>query len=119
MIRQQILLAAASFAGGMIIVLFYEILIILREVFCTGKIIQAVTDFLYWETAAVCLFYVIYKINGGEIRGYAIAALFAGMLFFWWAFGKKLLEISLKALKKARLCVNIGINKVKAIFNKR
>ena len=80
---------------------------------------QALTDFLFWETAAVILFYVIYRINGGEIRGYAVISLFLGMILFWWAIGKKLLEIMRKALKKATVWVNIVCKKVKAIFNKR
>lgn len=119
MIREQILLVTAVFVSGMAIVLAYEILIICREILKTGKIIQALTDFFFWEAAAISLFYLIYRINGGRIRGYAIVSLFLGMIFFWWAFGKKLLEIMRKALKKATAWVNIGGKKIKAIFNKR
>lgn len=119
MIRQQIMLAAASFAGGMVIILLYELLFLLRVLFKTGIIIRALTDVLYWEAAAIGLFYVIYRINGGDIRGYVLFFLFLGMLFFWWAFGRGLLEISLKALKKVEVCVNMVTKKIKAIFNKR
>jgi len=114
MIRQQIVLSAVSFAAGIVIVLAYEMLIILREIFRTGRIIQALTDFLFWETAAVTLFYVIYTINGGAIRGYALISLFLGMIFFWCIFGKKLLEMMRKALKKARSWFNIVGSKLKA-----
>ena len=119
MIREQIILVTAVFLFGMLLVFAYEILIICREILRTGMIIQALTDFLFWEAAAVSLFYLIYLINGGEIRGYALVSLFLGMIFFWWILGKKLLEIMRKALKKATAWVNIVGKKIKAIFNKR
>ena len=114
MIRQQILLSVASFVAGMIIVFSYEMLIFFREMFRAGRIIQALTDFLFWETSAVGLFYVIYSINGGSIRGYALCSLFLGMLFFRWAFGKKLLEVLRKILKKVHAWFNIVGIKIKA-----
>ena len=51
MIRQQIMLVTVSFAIGMLVVLLYELLIIIREILGMGRIMQGLTDFLFWETS--------------------------------------------------------------------
>lgn len=118
MIRQQILLVTMSFAIGMIVVFLYDLLIIIREILGMGKIMRGLTDFIFWEASAVALFIITYRINEGIIRGYAVAALFFGMILFWWSVGARLLAGSRKVLKKIRRWVTIKSNKVKTKINR-
>lgn len=118
MIRQQIMLVTVSFAIGMLVVLLYELLIIIREILGMGRIMQGLTDFLFWETSAVILFIITYRINEGIIRGYAVAALFLGMILFWWSVGARFLAWSRKLLKKIRRWVTINSEKVSARFKR-
>lgn len=118
MIRQQVMLVSMSFAFGMILVFLYNLLIIVREVLGMGKVMRGLTDFLFWEAAAVILFAITYRINEGIIRGYALAALFFGMILFWWSVGMRFLAGTRKVLKKIRRWVTIKAGKVKTKFNR-
>lgn len=118
MIRQQIMLVAMSFAFGMIIVFLYDLLIIIREILGMGRIMQGLTDLIFWEGSAAALFIITYRINEGIIRGYAVAALFLGMIIFWWSVGGRFLAGTRKVLKKISRWVTMKTNKVKTKFNR-
>ena len=118
MIRQQIALVAMSFAFGMIIVFLYDLLIIIREILGMGRIMRGLTDFLFWEASAAALFMITYRINEGIIRGYAIAALFLGMILFWWSVGARFLAGARKVLKRIRRWVTIKSDSIKTKSHK-
>ena len=80
MIEEQLTLIAASFVMGCFIVTAYFILMGIRKLLKTGIVLCGVTDFIFWESAAVILYIVIYKIDGGIIRGYGLVTLLAAML---------------------------------------
>lgn len=118
MIRQQIMLVTVSFALGMTVVFLYELLIIIREILGFGRVMRGLTDFLFWESFAIILFIITYRINEGIIRGYAVAALFFGMLLFWWSVGSRFLAGARKLLKKIRRWVTINLEKVRTRFKR-
>ena len=101
MIAEQLTLIVASFVMGCLIVVAYFILMGIRKILKMGLVLCGITDFIFWETAAILLYIVIYKIDGGIIRGYGLAALILAMLLTRLVL-KKLCDwykISIKKLK--------------------
>ena len=60
MIINQLQMAAVSYITGLVCAVMYYI--------------------MFWEATAVIYVYIIYRINEGCIRGFALTCLFAGIL---------------------------------------
>ena len=73
---------AVLFAVGALLLFGYDILRAFRMEFHHSGGMVSLEDFVYWCAAGIYLFLVFYEKNNGEIRGYAIAALGIGMLFY-------------------------------------
>lgn len=105
MIEEQLTLIAASFVMGCLIVAAYFVLMGIRKIFKSGIVVCGVTDFIFWEAAAIILYIVIYRIDGGIIRGYGLAALMIAML------------LTRLVLKKLCDWVTMRINEIKTKHN--
>lgn len=110
MIRQQLTLVLAMFLMGIIIVFVYDILLVGREIIRRSVIWTAIEDFVYWLIAAICTFYIVYRINEGIPRGYAVVGLIIGAALFQWGIGRRMVELL------TQIVINVR-NYLKKIFN--
>ena len=80
MIINQLQMAAVSYITGVVCAVMYYIMWRIRRWLKTGVVFHFLSDFIFWEATAVIYVYIIYRINEGCIRGFALTCLFAGIL---------------------------------------
>lgn len=96
--------------GGLISGFIYDIYRTIRYFSKPSKFITYLEDLLFWTIIASIFFYILIKINWGEIRGYIVLAFFIGILIYSKTFSKFIYP----------LCIKIGriVNKtIKGIVN--
>jgi len=69
-----------AFGWGILMMLLYNVLQVLRKVIRHSVFAVAVEDILYWVVCGVLIFRMLYLENSGAVRGFAIAAVLLGML---------------------------------------
>jgi len=80
--------------GGAVVAFLYDVLRIKRRTIKTSVIIVGLEDILYWLTAAVFLFCVVFKSNSGEMRGYIFIGNVIGVIFYESLFSKMIIDAS-------------------------
>ena len=91
--------------------LLYDIIIAARDVRGKKILTRMLEDFVFWQMCAGGLFYFLYTLNEGIIRGYELAAFFFGMILFQNATGRKMT----KGLKKYYIRYRI---KIRILFDR-
>lgn len=71
-----------SLLWGVILLVSYDVLRIIRRVIKHNAFFVGLEDVIYWVIASVLIFQMMYKQNSGIIRGFAILAIFTGMLIY-------------------------------------
>lgn len=113
----------SCFLTGIILILVYDILRIIRIVLPHRTFLTGLEDMLYWMAASVAVFVMLYRGNDGIIRWYAVAAAAASMLLFNFSVSRFLvpvigrglrmpLEFLGKLLKRIQKKVTIDVKKV-------
>ena len=74
---------------GMLLLILYDMLRIVRRVIAHGVWAVAVEDLCYWMAAVVLVFQLIYQENDGALRGYALGV---GMAVYHWSVSSWLVE---------------------------
>ena len=92
MLQRQLRTAASMFLLGVIIILLYDIIIASRDSRRKKTSVKLFEDLIFWQMSAGTVFYVIYNLNEGIIRGYEIAACFFGMILTHVTVGRKLIK---------------------------
>lgn len=67
---------------GVLILVLYDILRILRRIVPHGNLAVALEDLFYWLGTAFLVFQLLYRENDGAVRGYALFAVALGMLLY-------------------------------------
>lgn len=75
------------FLTGIAITIVYDLLRIARRVVKHLYMVIALEDIVFWMFVAVVLFLLLYHMNNGTLRWFAVFGLFAGMLFYKKIFG--------------------------------
>lgn len=110
-INDEIILILASCYGGIVLVLSYDVLRILRRVFKASTLRVIIEDIIFWTIAAIFIFNIFLKYNYGSPRYFTIMVVIGVMCLFEWFIGRryidkisslirKIIEIILKPLKK-------------------
>lgn len=73
---------AVSFVLGILLVLAYDCLRILRRLIRHGAVCISLEDLCYWIVAAFVIFAMLYQKNDGLIRGFSICGIVLGMLLY-------------------------------------
>ncbi|MFW5675451.1 MAG: spore cortex biosynthesis protein YabQ [Acetivibrio ethanolgignens] len=117
-----------SFLGGVILLAVYDILRLIRRIIPHKRIWINGEDLLFWLEASVFIFRIIYRLNNGEIRGFGMLSMTAGMVLyhftvsdvlvelFFRIFGTSLLkfvQFVKKGLKKAVRPFKMGLKRLK------
>ncbi len=75
------------FVTGIAITMIYDLLRILRNLIRHPYIAVAFEDIVFWIIVSVILFLLLYYLNNGTVRWFAVFGLFLGMLFYKKIFG--------------------------------
>ena len=59
--------------------IIYDIIRIFRRIIKKKIAVTAVEDIIYWLVVSVLMFMLMYRENGGMVRGYAIISMAAGI----------------------------------------
>lgn len=86
----------ASFLWGAVMFLVYDLLVILRKVIPHAKFMVAIEDIGFWVTAGILIFRMMYHLNDGVIRYYAVISTILGMKIYQWTLGKLVLKVGTK-----------------------
>lgn len=82
--------------GGLIAGFIYDIYKTIRYFSKPSKIITYIEDLLFWTIIATIFFFILIKINWGEIRGYIIFGFIIGVLIYVKIFSKFIYQICIK-----------------------
>ena len=67
---------------GVLILVLYDVIRIIRRVMPHGIWIVTAEDIAYWIATALLVFQLLYQENDGAVRGYALLAVAVGMLLY-------------------------------------
>lgn len=124
MIFQEADFVVASFVWGILLLMGYDVLRIIRRIVPHGKILVAAQDLLFWILGSIMVFRMIYEKNDGIIRGTAFITMFFAMFLYRYGiservvalgyciFGipiKKIYRFCYKALKKVKKTVKLSV----------
>jgi hypothetical protein len=82
-IHHEILFFLISGLTGILLLAGYDQLRVFRRVVPHNWFFQSLEDFFYWTIAGIFCFIVSLKANSGAIRGFSLAAIMAGMWFYY------------------------------------
>ena len=81
-INTELFFFLKSILTGVIIILLYDILRILRRIIKHKTLVITIEDGLYWLTSGLMIFMMMYKENDGIVRGFSIVGVLLGMLVY-------------------------------------
>lgn len=87
-----------AFIVGVSVAMLYDVLRARRRTFKGLKVLVAVEDILYWLAVTVAIVFTILYANGGELRGFIIAGILCGVLFYVILLSKHILNILVKVM---------------------
>lgn len=129
-INEEILLLCMSVYGGLVLILCYDVIRILRRVFRPSLIRTVVEDIVFWTVASIYVFQIFLKYNYGRPRYYAVAAVLGTMILFEWFWGRHLIKKAsrclekifhtlLKPLKKVKKTGKLRLHQIKKFLRKK
>ncbi|MBQ9118639.1 MAG: spore cortex biosynthesis protein YabQ [Lachnospiraceae bacterium] len=100
----ELLLLGVSLLAGVLCLLGYDLLCLLRILSGIPVWLEKLTDVVYWCAAAIRVFIMIHDYNSGVLRAYSLLAILGGMLGY-------------RAVMRGRLCAMGG--KIKKELQKK
>ncbi len=85
-----------SIYGGLIAGCIYDIYRTIRYYSKPSKIISYLGDLIFWTIITSLFFYILIKINWGEIRGYIILGFFIGVFTYSKLFSRFIYPVLIK-----------------------
>lgn len=117
-IHHEILFFLISIWSGVLVLCGYDQLRVLRRVISHNTFFQSLEDFLYWTWAGIFSFGVIFKENGGAIRGFSLAAMAFGMWFYYCTISRWVIRSEVFVLRVILFPVCFTVKKVRHISQK-
>lgn len=81
-----------SIVWGVLLLIFYDVLRILRRVIIHNGFFVAFQDLIYWVISSLLIFHMMYVQNNGIIRGFSIVAMLLGMLIYHWVLSELVVD---------------------------
>ncbi len=81
-----------SVLWGVLLLIFYDTLRILRRIISHNAFFIAFEDLIYWVVSSLLIFHMMYRQNNGIIRGFAILAMLLGMILYHYAISELLVD---------------------------
>lgn len=70
------------FVTGAVITFIYDQIRIVRRVLPHGSVLVAIEDLLFWLFAGIVIFSLLYRMNAGTLRWFAVFGLATGMFLY-------------------------------------
>lgn len=99
-INLEVKLFLASVIWGIILVVLYDGIRILRRVIKHNWFVSGMEDVLFWSIGAILFFRMMYQINDGAIRGFVIMGMLVGMVLYHYSISDYLVSIIAKGIHK-------------------
>lgn len=97
-ILMEIYIFCKAFLLGIFLTAAYDVLRIFRRVVKRGALLIALEDILMMTAAALITFYMIYRNNAGNVRGYILAGMGMGAVLYLVSLSAPLVNIVSKIL---------------------
>ncbi len=81
-IEAEAWLAAHSFLLGLVLMISYDCLRLIRLLIPHNALWTGIEDFCYWIYAAIMTFSLLFRENDGTLRAYVIIFAFSGMILY-------------------------------------
>lgn len=81
-----------SVLWGVLLLIFYDVLRIIRRIIIHNGFFIAFEDLIYWVVSSLLIFRMMYRQNNGIIRGFAILAMLLGMILYHSALSELLVD---------------------------
>lgn len=92
-ISEEAMLIVMSVYGGLVLVLCYDAIRILRRIFYVGLLRMIIEGIIFWTVAAIFMFNIYLKYNYGRPRFFSIILTVGTMFAFEWLIGRKVIDI--------------------------
>ncbi|TYP50873.1 spore cortex biosynthesis protein YabQ [Thermosediminibacter litoriperuensis] len=89
----QLLFLAGALASGAVAGLVFDVYRRIRNFLRPGPFLTALGDLAYWALTAAFTFYITYRINYGQVRGYLFLGFGVGLLFYITAVSPHVIRI--------------------------
>ena len=99
-ISEEVMLIVMSIYGGLVLVLCYDAIRILRRIFYVGMVRIVIEDIIFWTVAAIFMFNIYLKYNYGRPRFFSIVLTVRTMFAFEWLIGRKIIDILPERIKE-------------------
>lgn len=100
-INLEVKLFLASVLWGIGLVILYDCIRIFRRVVKHNKLWAGFEDLLYWAVSAVLIFRMMYRINDGSIRGFAIVGVVIGMTLYHYSISEWVVRMMAAGVHKS------------------
>lgn len=118
-----------SILWGVLVLLAYDQLRILRRIIRHNALFVAIQDLLFWVLSSVFIFAMIYTENSGTIRGFSVMGMVIGMIIYHYILSDLLVTLVSRmilllmrpfsiAITYTLKCLKFLINKVKKLSNR-
>lgn len=99
-INLEVKLFLASVVWGIILVVLYDVIRILRRVIKHNRLVAGMEDVIFWTVSAILIFRMMYQINDGGIRGFAVGGVLIGMILYHYSISDYLVYIIARGIHK-------------------
>ncbi|ACL77374.1 spore cortex biosynthesis protein YabQ [Ruminiclostridium cellulolyticum] len=93
-VEQVYIFLYAVLAGG-ILAFLYDILRIKRRAIKTNVVILSIEDIVYWLLSAIIVFFTVYNINDGQMRGFIFIGNILGVTLYLSLFSRIVIASSM------------------------
>lgn len=102
-----------SVLWGGILLMAYDVFRILRRLIKHGAFLIAIEDMIFWITASLFIFIMIYHENNGIIRGFSIIGMLLGIILYHFSVSDVLVKAITKLIQTLLSPFKAAINQVK------
>lgn len=89
-----------AFATGVILMLVYDLLRIVRKLIPHGIFLISLEDILFWLSGAVAIFVMLFRENDGYLRAFSIGGVILGMALYALTLSRYVVKGAVLALEK-------------------
>ena len=115
-ISEEAMLLVMSVYGGLVLILCYDGIRILRRIFHVGFIRIIIEDIIFWTVATIFMFNIYLKYNYGRPRFFSIILTMGTMLAFECLIGRKVIDLLALKIKKVITIFLKPLKKVIKLF---
>lgn len=105
-----------SILWGVIILLVYDGLRILRRLIPHNSFFLALEDLIFWVLTSLFIFAMIYTMNNGTIRGFSVMGMAIGMILYHYIFSEFVVKWVTKAILLLLSPIRFAIDKIRKLL---